>query len=130
MVDYAALRNLSKSKMKKGVILIIDDEIEILGLLSRFLKRRGFVVHTADNLKKGKAQFEITQPEFVFLDVNLPDGNGLRLLSDLKNITLSVKVIMMSAINDDEIKTKASALGAMAFLNKPFTFEAINQLIN
>lgn len=113
----------------KAVILVVDDEIEILSLLARFLKGRGFDVYTATCLEDGKAQLLSKHPNFLFLDVNLPDGNGLKAIPDFKKIDKDVNIVLMSAYNDNEMRIHAKALGAKTFLNKPFTFEEINQII-
>jgi DNA-binding response OmpR family regulator len=113
----------------KAVILIVDDEIEILGLLSRFLKRQGFDVHTANTLKDGKIQLLDKKPDFMFLDVNLPDGNGLKSIPDFKKINKDVTIILMSAYNDNAMQIHAKELGVKSFLNKPFTFDEINRII-
>lgn len=113
----------------KAVILVVDDEIEILGLLSRFLTRQGFVVHTASCIEDGKEQLHDKHPDFLFLDVNLPDGNGLKSIPDFRRINREVNIILMSAYNDNEMQTHARELGVKSFLNKPFTFDEINRII-
>ncbi|EOZ93636.1 hypothetical protein A33Q_3582 [Indibacter alkaliphilus LW1] len=116
--------------MGKRVVLIIDDEVGILNLLSRFLKRKGFEVHTAGSLTEGIDQLKDIKPEFLFLDVNLPDGNGLQTLPEFKNTQPTLSVIMMSAFDHENIRTQAQSLGAEAFLSKPFSLDEINQLVN
>lgn len=113
----------------KAVILVVDDELEILGLLSRFFKKRGYEVYTANCLKDGKEQLLTKNPDFLFLDVNLPDGNGLKAIPEFIKINKDVTIILMSAYNDIEIQLHAKELGAKTFLNKPFTFEEINKII-
>ncbi len=115
--------------MDKAVILVVDDEIEILGLLSRFLKRQGFEVYTANCIADGKKQLLNMHPDFMFLDVNLPDGNGLKSVPDFRRINQEVNIILMSAYNDNEMQTHARELGIKSFLNKPFTFDEINRII-
>ncbi len=114
----------------KPVILVVDDEIEILGLLSRFLKRQGCEVYTANCLKDGKEQFLNKHPDYLFLDVNLPDGNGLKSIPDFREIDRDVDIILMSAYNDNEMQFHARELGVKSFLNKPFTFDEINRIIS
>jgi DNA-binding response OmpR family regulator len=113
----------------KAVILVVDDELEILVLLSRYLKKRGFEVYTANCLKDGKEQLFDKHPDFLFLDVNLPDGNGLKSIPEFKKIDDNVRIVLMSAYNDSEIQIHALELGAKTFLNKPFSFEEINKII-
>nr|MBI1229132.1 response regulator [Cytophagales bacterium] len=116
-------------KIGNIVILVVDDEVEILVLLSRYLKKRGFEVYTANCLKDGKERLFEKHPNYLFLDVNLPDGNGLKSIPEFIEIDSEVSIVLMSAYNDSEIQVDALELGAKIFLNKPFTFEEINRII-
>jgi len=115
--------------MKNKLILVIDDEPEIRSLLSRFLGRKGFSVISAGTLQEGRKLFNQSKPQLVFLDVNLPDGNGLQ---ELKHINLGktqAKVIMMSAFDHKEIKMEAIQYGALDFLSKPFNIARLDQVV-
>ena len=65
-----------------GKVLIIDDEKQILGLLSRIIGLEGYEVLQAATCKAGLRQMEQHSPEVVLCDVFLPDGNGVDLVSD------------------------------------------------
>ena len=69
-----------------GKVLIIDDEKQILGLLSRIIGLEGYEVLQAATCKAGLRQMEQHSPEVVLCDVFLPDGNGVDLVSDLKKL--------------------------------------------
>lgn len=115
--------------MTKNTILVVDDEPEIRSLLSRFLGKKGFSVMTAGTLREGREIFREIKPALVFLDVNLPDGNGL---SELKQINFGQnksKVILMSAFDHREVKTEALAFGAIDFLSKPFNIARLDQVV-
>ena len=71
-----------------GKVLIIDDEKQILGLLSRIIGLEGYEVLQAATCKAGLRQMEQHSPEVVLCDVFLPDGNGVDLVSDLKKLRL------------------------------------------
>jgi len=113
--------------MKKNVILVIDDEEEIRALFTRFLGKKGFDVRPAGTLAEGRKILEETIPFLIFLDVNLPDGNGLEELFELQKLKLSEKVIMMSAFVHQEHRDLAHSLGAIDFLSKPFSLFKIEQ---
>lgn len=115
--------------MKNNRILVIDDEPEIRALLSRFLGRIGFSVLAAGTLKEGRKMFNESQPELVFLDVNLPDGNGLNELKYINSGKLKSKVIMMSAFDHNEVKMEAIQNGALDFLSKPFNIARLDQVV-
>jgi DNA-binding NtrC family response regulator len=119
----------TNKEMGKRVILIIDDEKEILTMLSRFLKRRGYEVVTATTITEGKACVGTSDPDTVFLDVNLPDGNGLQAVPDFVFLKPSLSIILMSAFSDSGIQAAAKQKGASGFLSKPFSLESINQML-
>jgi DNA-binding response OmpR family regulator len=113
---------------KKNLILVVDDEEEIRILLARFLTRKGFTVLSAGTLQEGISIFRERSPKIVFLDVNLPDGNGLKELKSFKQIK-GKKIILMSAFDNQEIRTEAMNNGAFDFLSKPFTIFKLNELV-
>lgn len=116
--------------MKNKLILVIDDEPEIRTLLTRFLARKGFSVLTAGTLEEGRRLFNQSKPELVFLDVNLPDGNGLNELKHINSGPLQHKVIMMSAFDHNEVKMEAIQYGALDFLSKPFNIARLDQVVH
>ena len=71
-----------------GKVLIIDDEKQILGLLSRIIGLEGYEVLQAATCKAGLRQMEQHSPEVVLCDVFLPDGNGVDLVSDLTRMVI------------------------------------------
>ncbi len=121
--------NMVLTKMKKPVILVVDDEDEIRALFKRYFGKKGFEVQSAGNLEDGRVLYKKIKPSLIFLDVNLPDGNGLEELSELKKANLSGKVIMMSAFVHQEDRDKAQDLGAIDFLSKPFSLVKLEQVI-
>ncbi|MEP1260038.1 response regulator [Algoriphagus sp.] len=115
--------------MKKKLILVIDDELEIRNLLTRFLEKKGFSVVSAGTLGEGRKLFDQSKPELVFLDVNLPDGNGLNELKHINSGKFNHKVIMMSAFDHNEVKIEAIQYGALDFLSKPFNIARLDQVV-
>lgn len=115
--------------MNSQTILIIDDESEIVSLLTRLLIKQGYQVCAAHNLKDGFESLRAIKPDILFLDMNLPDGNGLEQLSKIKAHFPDLRVIMISAFDIDEHRKKAKADGAYHFLSKPFTLSQVSNLI-
>lgn len=115
--------------MKKYVILVIDDEEEIRALFTRYLGKKGYDVQSAGTLAEGRILLDEKKPSLIFLDVNLPDGNGLEELFELKKAKISDKVIMMSAFVHQEDRDKAQSLGAIDFFSKPFSLFKLEQAV-
>lgn len=115
--------------MNAQKILIVDDESEIVSLLSRILRKQGFIVFSANTLENGWQILESDSPEIVFLDINLPDGNGLAQLKEIKLRYPSIKIVMISAFDMREYRNAAKENGAYTFLSKPFNLSQVSDLI-
>ena len=87
-----------------GKVLIIDDEKQILSLLSRIIGLEGYEVFQAANCKVGIKQLEQNDPEVVLCDVCLPDGSGVELVSELKRLRPLSEVILLTVISPTEYK--------------------------
>jgi DNA-binding NtrC family response regulator len=120
---------IMKADTHPSKILIIDDEIEISRLLSRFLERKGFAVQSAENIKEGKDLYQHHPYRYLILDINLPDGNGMEVLPHFKSIQPFCDIIMMSAMASPQLEMQSTELGALTMLGKPFSTQHILTLI-
>jgi len=105
-------------------ILVIDDENHIRKMLRIALKSVGYDVSEADSVASGLAAAVRQQPDLVVLDLGLPDGDGLDLLSELRSFS-KVPVIVLSVRNSDPDKIKALDIGAQDYVTKPFSVEEL-----
>lgn len=110
-------------KSKKYSILVIDDEIEILDMLSRFLNRNpNFTVQTFSNPVSALSSINNnTKYDLVLLDIMMPQMNGLDVLEKLKEINSDQKVIMMTAYSTLDKVLKSHKIGATNYIMKPFS---------
>lgn len=118
--------------MARGMVrvLVIDDERMICWSMEQTLKAAGYEVVTANTAAGGMVLFRALQPEVVFLDVRLPDGDGLTMLKRLKDEgPAQTAVIVMTAYDETGTAETALRLGACAFLRKPFDFEALQAIV-
>lgn len=108
---------------KKYSILVIDDEIEILDMLSRFLSRNpNFSVQTFSNPVSALSSINNnTKYDLVLLDIIMPQMNGLDVLEKLKEINSDQKVIMMTAYSTLDKVLKSHKIGATNYVMKPFS---------
>ncbi len=109
----------------KKTVMIVDDSPLIHMLLTKALIKTGYEV--CADAKNGKEAVELYRqlaPDLIFMDINMPIMDGLEASSQIfetaKQTGRTVRIIMLSAVGDDEIVKKAGALGIKTFLNKPF----------
>ncbi|WP_088186874.1 response regulator transcription factor [Desulfosporosinus sp. FKA] len=101
-------------------LLIVDDEPELLKMLSNILKQEGFrKVFSAANCQQARQLFAHEKPEVVILDVSLPDGDGFSLLREFRSLS-AVPVVFLSARDEDENRLLGLGLGADDYITKPF----------
>lgn len=110
-------------------MLVIDDEENIQKLLHTVLKRKGHEVFLADSGQKGINMFERTRPLVTILDLQLPDVDGIEVLSRLRAIDPRACVIIMTGYGTEEAKAKALALGAADFLQKGFSLFELGEAL-
>ncbi|HAG10503.1 MAG TPA: DNA-binding response regulator [Desulfotomaculum sp.] len=104
---------------KGARILVIDDEIEIRGLLKVALSGHGFEVKGAATGRDGLDEITAFKPELVILDLGLPDLNGLEVLKNLREWS-GIPVIILSVKGQENDKIAALDAGADDYVTKPF----------
>jgi DNA-binding response OmpR family regulator len=114
--------------MKK--ILIVDDEEDICYFLSRNFSKRGFITTTSYTLAEAERQLALTMPDILLLDNHLPDGRGIDFVGKINSTYPNLKIIMITAHDSPEDRTKAFRNGIQCFLSKPFSITTINQVID
>ena len=110
-------------------ILIIEDEEDLCWLLSNTLKDKGYNVIIANTISEGAARLK-ESPDLVFLDLKLPDGDGMDILPKIKETTSETLVTIISAYGSEERMDEARAKGVCGFIDKPFTEERILELLS
>lgn len=101
-------------------ILIVDDEQELLNMVSSILNEYGFQhITTAESAGEAMAKAERHPPELAILDVMLPDGDGFDLMIRLKEKG-DYPILFLTARGEDEDKFRGFGLGADDYIVKPF----------
>ena len=80
-----------------GKVLIIDDEKQLLRLLSRMIGLEGYTVYEAESCKAGLKLLALHRPEVVLCDVRLPDGSGVEFVKDIKKLYPCTEVVLLTA---------------------------------
>ncbi len=101
-------------------ILIIDDDIDLLELLSEYLKGEGFTCACASDGAEGLRKALEEKYDLAILDVMLPLQNGFEVLTNLRSAQSMLPVIMLTAKGEETDKIVGLELGADDYLQKPF----------
>jgi CheY-like chemotaxis protein len=112
-------------------ILVVDDDPEIVSMLSTRLESRGYRVLTANDGKEALTEARRRKPDLMILDVMMPGKNGWEVARALKQdpTTEPIKVIMLTAIGEQVNDLTSPLYGADAHFDKPFDFTALESTI-
>jgi two-component system, OmpR family, response regulator len=111
-------------------VLIVDDEPDICYLFDRILHKRNLKTGYAYNLAEAARLMYSDRPSLVFLDNNLPDGQGMDFIPYLKLHYPETRVIMVTANDSAPDKERAFQKGADGFLSKPLSLDLINRTLD
>jgi CheY-like chemotaxis protein len=114
--------------MEKKPILVVDDEKNIRLTMSHSLEPLGMKVQTAINGEEALQKLEETQFGLVFLDLKMPGMEGMDVLRRIKDDWPAIRVIIITAHGTIETAVEAMKLGAVDFVQKPFTPDEIRDL--
>src|SRR5512145_971563 len=106
--------------MKPVTILVIDDEQNILNIVTAYLRAEGYTVHTASDGPGGLRAARMLKPDLLILDIMLPGMDGIELLTQLRRES-DVYVIMLTAKSEETDKVIGLSVGADDYLTKPFS---------
>ncbi|MBN8857809.1 MAG: response regulator transcription factor [Sphingobacteriales bacterium] len=101
-------------------ILIIEDEKELALSISEYLSKESYLCEVASTFTEAVRKIEVFDYDCILLDITLPDGNGLKILEELKKENKQDGVIIISARNSLDDKIKGLQIGADDYLTKPF----------
>src|SRR2546430_482132 len=116
--------------LAKPRVLIVDDEIDILGIISETVgKGLGFRLLQAKNLGEARHILENQSVELLVTDVHLPDGDGTTLLPMLRREQPHAQAIVISGSPSVDGAITALRHGAVDFLTKPFTAKDLSERV-
>ena len=104
-------------------VLIIDDAVHIRRLVARMLEQAGFATLQAGDGLEGLNLLQQQKPDIVTCDISMPLMDGYQFLAAAKESseTRDIPIIVVTAIGQEEEVTRASEMGADAYLTKPFS---------
>jgi DNA-binding NtrC family response regulator len=110
---------------KWGRILVVDDEFESRETVGNFLRRRGFETETAASGEECLEKIRQSNFDVVLLDITMDGMDGLLTLKRIMDINNTIKVVMVTALQNKSVLDEAQAIGAIDYIIKPFNFGAL-----
>ena len=112
-------------------IFVIDDEPSMLRYMQMLLELEGMDVQTSASPGEALTKIESGYvPDLIFLDLLMPEMDGLQLLEQIRSRHSQARVVMLSCISDTAKVVQAMRLGALDYLTKPFQPEALNSVLD
>ena len=113
----------------KPRVLLVDDYVPLLKALTRLLEHDCHLVGHATTVAELFEIVEICQPDVVVLDISLPDRNGIEACRQLRLVQPDVKIVMLTAMDDERIREAALQAGASDFVIKALVDEYLEPAI-
>ncbi len=101
-------------------LLIVEDELELCNSIVSYLKSESYSCEVANSYSSALKKIDAFEYDCILLDITLPDGNGLKILEELKQNNKTDGVIIVSAKNSIDDRIKGLRIGADDYLPKPF----------
>ena len=110
-------------------ILIVDDEIDVCDFVKYFFEERNFQVFTALNGPEALRILKKDKPHIILLDIRMKNMDGIETLKKIREIDKGVRVIMLTAVDDQEKMDAAHKLGACKYITKPLVLEELEKTV-
>lgn len=106
---------------KKARVMVVDDAIFMRKMLSDILKEGGYeIVAEAANGKESVEQYSKTKPDIVTMDIIMPEMSGIDAVKEIIDKDKNAKILMVSAMGQQQLVVEAIQAGAKDFVVKPF----------
>ena len=119
--------NSAETRTPRGDILIVDDKLPNLRLLSNMLKEQEYKVRAVPSGEMALTAVSSAPPDLVLLDINMPEMDGYEVCTRIKasDHTKEIPVIFVSALDEAFDKVKAFSVGGVDYVTKPFQIEEV-----
>lgn len=114
---------------KKARILIVDDNISMCRVMSFILEDKGYAVETAQSGPEAIAKVKETPFDIIFMDIKMPDMDGVETYNRIKKIRPEAVVVMMTAYAVEDLIQEALKKGANGVMYKPLDIKKVVALI-
>lgn len=110
-------------------LLVVDDEVDICDFVRNFFKERNFEVFIAYNGKEALNIVESKRPDIILLDIKMPIMDGMETLRRLRRLSPSTRVIMVTAVDDEDRAEEAKQHGVAEYITKPLLLEQLERTV-
>ena len=110
-------------------ILVVDDEVDVCDFVKHFFAERNFQVFTALGGAEALRVLRMTKPNIILLDIKMKNMDGIETLKKIREIDKKVKVVMVTAIADQDKMDLARKLGASEYITKPLVLTELESIV-
>jgi K+-sensing histidine kinase KdpD len=111
-------------------ILVVDDDVDFLGIIRQILVKKGFDVETAPSAAEALSRMKKRSFSATILDISLPDADGTELLTGILGMQPDIVAVMLTGHSSVQNAVKSLNRGAFAYLEKPLDTENLISVIN
>jgi two-component system, chemotaxis family, chemotaxis protein CheY len=101
-------------------ILVVDDAAFMRMMIRDILSKEGYAIEEAVNGRDAVEKYDLVKPDMVTLDITMPEMTGIEALKAIREMDPEARVLMVSAMGQQELIVEALEAGAMDFVVKPF----------
>ena len=113
-----------------GSVVVIDDEDDLLEVISDYLKLKGFnVVGTGHNGLEAVQLYEEYRPNLVLMDISMPNYDGIYGIEHIKRIDHDAKIIILTGYWDETMEQKIKPFNIVKILQKPCSLRELEQVL-
>ena len=112
-----------------AVVLVVEDHVDTLNLISEVLGQLAYQVQTAETVAQALLRVRENRPNAILLDIKLPDASGTVGLDQLRKLLPTVPIIMLTANTDGDIARDTLKRGAFDYITKPFDIERLRNVL-
>ncbi|MGZ5266557.1 MAG: response regulator, partial [Caldimonas sp.] len=109
--------------------LVVDDDSDAAETMAMLIANEGFTVATAGSLRDARRQIALQEPDIVLLDLMLPDGSGMELFNDAKQLA-NTELVLITGHASLETSIQALRLGAADYLVKPMSLKQLQGVLS
>jgi DNA-binding response OmpR family regulator len=114
---------MKQNKKETKTILIVDDEADFCMLMTTFFEKKGFTISMAGTIHEGLRLLDELQPDYLFLDNNLPDGFGWSNTQFVLEKYPNTRLVLISAL-----QTPQTSASSFSILYKPYILEGLERM--